>query len=95
MYSEPYSEPVPTIITQSGVLQTVGHKIDTIVERIKCNLLDPSGREHLQSRLDDWFANEYYWQFYNSALEVISDAIVTHCYKNFPPEYCSFWLFDN
>lgn len=38
---------------------------------------------------------EIYRRFYNSALEVISEAIVEHCYKNFPSEYTSYWLFGN
>ncbi|KAE8443589.1 hypothetical protein EG329_001751 [Mollisiaceae sp. DMI_Dod_QoI] len=88
-------EPCPTIVTQSGVLQTCGGKINTVVECVKCNILDPDERESLRSRLGGWFALESYRQFYNSALEVISEAIVEYCYKNFPSEYTSFWLFGN
>jgi hypothetical protein len=88
-------EPISTIIVQPGILQTCGSTIDTIVDCIKVNLLDPEDRERLRSRLDGWFTMEYYQTFHSSALEVISGAIVAHCYENFPPEYSSFWLFDN
>jgi hypothetical protein len=82
-------------ITRSGHLQISGFKIDNVVDCIKCNLLDPAGREVLRSRIIGWFSKEHYQIFYNSALEVISAALVTHFYDNCPPEYSSPWLMDN